>query len=221
MVFQDDDSGDETQIVIFTAQECKDLIHQAQRYNAQRMFIWLLFTGMRPVESVRFWSDLRWRWNLISDDLKFIRVPKAVSKTRRSRVIEISPTLRLWLKAYQYFPSFMTCNWGGKYRQTRKSVLLKDKLKQDIARHTLISMMIKDGKGWAEIELQMGNKKDVQMRDYASLITSRNEVDDFYRLTPDRFEHDIDEEVYRAVIRRRLANTLKSNAGEFDKSGRT
>jgi integrase len=149
----------------------------------------------------------------MESDLKFIRVPKAVSKTRRTRVIEVSPTLRLWLKAYRHFSSFMTRNWGGKYRQTRKKVLPKEKLKQDIARHTLISMMIKDGKGWAEIELQMGNKKDVQMRHYASLITSRNEVDDFYGLTPDRFEHDIDEETYRAAIRRRRAKSLKLHAG--------
>jgi integrase len=221
VVFQDDDSGDETQIVIFTARECEDLIRQAQLYNAQRMFIWLLFTGMRPVESVRFWTDPRWGWNLISDDLKFIRVPKAVSKTRRSRVIEVSPTLRLWLKAYRHFPSFMTRNWGGKYRQTRKKVLPKEKLKQDIARHTLISMMIKDGKGWAEIELQMGNKKDVQMRHYASLIASRNEVDDFYGLTPDRFEHDIDEETYRAVVQLRRAKSPKLQAGMCRKSEHT
>jgi hypothetical protein len=65
VVFQDDENGDETQIVIFTAQECEDLIRQAQLYNAQRMFVWLLFTGMRPVESVRFWRNPLWGWNLI------------------------------------------------------------------------------------------------------------------------------------------------------------
>lgn len=201
VVFQNDEADDDTNIIIFTAQECKALLEEAQKHNAQRMFAWLLFTGMRPFEAVRFWTDERWGWKLISDDLRFIRVPKAISKTRRSRVIEVSPTLRAWLECYRDHPSFLTHNWRDKYLLTRQAALTPEKMKADIPRHTLISMMIKDGKGWAEIELQMGNKKDVQMRHYASLITSDREVESFYGLTPDKFAHDIEEVQFRKVMK--------------------
>lgn len=201
IVFQNDEADDDTHIIIFTADECRALFEEAQKHNAQRMFVWLLFTGMRPLEAVRFWTDKRWGWNLISKDLKFIRVPKAISKTRRNRTIEVSPTLRQWLECYRDHESFMTHNWRDKYLWTRQKALTPEKMKADIPRHTLISMMIKDGKGWAEIELQMGNKKDVQMRHYASLITSENEVQTFYGLTPDKFEHDINEDEFRKVMK--------------------
>lgn len=199
VIHQNDDLDEHTNIVIFTAAECRTLLEEAQHFNAQRMFVWLLFTGMRPFETVRFWTDPRWGWNLISKDLKFIRVPKAISKTRKPRVIAVSDTLRQWLECYRDFPSFTTGNWRDKYGWVRSKALPEDKMKADIPRHTLISMMIKEGKGWAEIELQMGNKKDVQMRHYASLITCENEVQEFYGLTPDKFQHDLPEKEFRKI----------------------
>lgn len=199
VIYQDDEEADDTQIVVYSAAECERLIRASQQLNAQRMFVWLLFTGMRPQESVRFWTDERYGWKMISDDLKFIRVPKAVSKTRRNRVIEVSATLKAWLEHYRQFPSLMTANWRDKYGLIRAEALPAEKLVADVPRHTLISMMIKDGKGWAEIELQMGNKKDIQMRHYASLVASQNEVDAFYGLTPDKFAHDISEADFRKV----------------------
>lgn len=211
VVYQDDEADEHTNVVIYTAGECEALIREAQRFNAQRMFVWLIFTGMRPFEAVRFWSEERWGWNLISPDLRFVTVPKAVSKTRRSRMIEVSPTLRRWLAAYRDFPSLMTGNWRDKYRWVRKGVLPKEKLTGDVARHTLISMMIKDGKGWAEIELQMGNKKDVQMRHYASLIVSESEVRDFYALTPDKFDLDMAESERRKMARENRKRAILIN----------
>lgn len=172
------------------------------------MRISLLFTAVRPIESVRFWTDARWGWNLISEDLQFIRVPKAVSKTRRSRVIAISDTLRAWLLVYRDCESFMTMNWRDKYIDVRRAVLTAAKMKADVPRHTLISMMIKAGYPWAEIEMQMGNKKDVQMRHYAALITSPNEVETFYGLTPDKFQHDIDEKTFRAKTKKQQTDGL-------------
>jgi len=210
VIYQNDEIDDETNIIIFSADECRKLLGEAHRYNAQRMFAWMLFTGMRPIECVRFWTEERWGWNLISKDLKSIRVPKVISKTRRSRVIAVSDTLRQWLQCYRQFPSLMTTNWRDKYNWVRTKVLPEEKLKADIPRHTLISMMIKEGKGWAEIELQMGNKKDVQMRHYASLITSPNEVKAFYGLTPDQFAHDIDEAAYRRTTLAKQINGLIS-----------
>jgi len=209
VIYQNDEIDDDTGIVIFTAQECESILREAQHYNAQRMFAWLLFTGMRPMEAIRFWTEERWGWNLISKDLKYIRVPKTISKTRRNRVIAVSKTLKTWLECYRSVPSFMTSNWRAKYNWVRKKALPADKLKADIARHTLISMMIKEGKGWAEIELQMGNKKEVQMRHYASLITSLNEVQGFYGLTSEKFEHDIAETEYRNVSLDRQTLSLR------------
>ncbi|GHC12066.1 hypothetical protein [Cerasicoccus arenae] len=209
--FQDDEADECTNITIFTAAECKCLLREAQRHNAQRMFLWLLFTGMRPKESIRFWSNPQWGWKLISEDLSYISVPKAVSKTRQNRVIEVNPTLKQWLECYRDHPSFMTPNWRYKYTWVRQNVLPKGKLDADVARHTLISMMIKDGKGWAEIEMQMGNKKDVQMRHYASLITARGEVGAFYGLTPDKFEHEILETEKRRQIVAKLKKQMLVN----------
>ncbi len=210
IIFQDDETQDDSGVVIFSAKECEQLLHEAQKHNAQRMLVWLLFTGMRPYESTRFWGEERWGWNMISDDPKYIRVPKAVSKTRRMRMIEVSPTLREWLMVYRNHPTFMTKSWELKYRIFRKEVLPPEKLKKDVPRHTLISMMIKDGKNWAEIELQMGNKKHVQMRHYASLVISKNESDYFYGLTPDKFPHDMSEDDLRKKMKARQSAGLRS-----------
>lgn len=215
VIFQDDEAEECARNVIFTAKECEKLIAEAAKYNAQRMFVWLIFTGMRPIESVRFWTDKRWGWKLVSEDLKYITVPKAVSKTRQNRVIYVNDTLRAWLLAYRNHASLMTRNWRYKYSWVRKNVLPDAKLVADVARHTVISMMIKKGCGWAEIELQMGNKKDVQMRHYASLIGSECEVRDFYALTPERFEHDLLESELRIRAKENrkraiLENRLKS-----------
>lgn len=210
IIFQNDDADDCEGVIIFTAKECENLLREAQKFNAQRMFLWLMFTGMRPKETERFWGEERWGWNLISDDLKHIRVPKAISKTRRMRMIEVSPILRQWLMVYRKFPTFMTMNWQYKYRDVRYNVIPTEKLKADILRHTLISMMIKEGKGWAEIELQMGNTKEVQMRHYASLITSENEVGYFNGLTPEKFAHDIDEKEFRITMKDRQYRSLRN-----------
>lgn len=124
-------------IVILSLEQVTTLIAEAPTRNAQRIIIWMLFTGMRPAESVRFWSDPALGWNSIDMEAQTIDVPATVSKVRSWREIRIKPVLKAWLDLYKDHPSFLTCNWRNKYCNLRAENLPAEKIVNDVCRHTL------------------------------------------------------------------------------------
>jgi len=173
-------------IEILTAEEVRRTLEGAAKVSTQRMFVWMLFTGMRPRESVRFWSDARFGWKRIHLEDGVIDVSGLISKTKGWREIRIQPVLKAWLEAYGNHESFLPLNWRDRYGETRKLVPEKDA--HDICRHTFISFLLAAGNTWEEVELQAGNSKDIQKKHYARLIRNKADVPIFWAFTPDKFE---------------------------------
>lgn len=185
IVTQDDDAIDN--IVILSTGECEAVLREAAKHNAQRMFVWLLYTGMRPFEAARFWTDEALGWNAINLNKEVIGLPGRSSKRRKPRKIRIRPVLLEWLRHYnrEQYPTWMTTNWRNKYGWSRQ-VLPIEKRVADTCRHTFISFLIEDGAPWAKIELEVGNTKAMQMEHYAQLVEDPADAKTFWALSPER-----------------------------------
>jgi integrase len=216
---QRSDERDMSGLKILNVKEVHSLLKRAASFNAQRLFVWLLFTGMRPAEAVKFWGigskssgeQTQLGWNAINLRAKVIHVPPSVSKTRTNRKIRIQPNLAKWLKHYRG-QSFLTKNWRDKFGWS-KDVLDKSKRRvSDICRHTFISYLVSIAEGWRDMELQAGNTKEVQLKHYLDLV--HDNPADYWNITPDRVGvFDVTEVEYakrgylnrkRAILKNRL-----------------
>ena len=199
------DERDVSDVKILDGKEAVALLKRAAKFNAQRLFLWLLFTGMRPTETVKFWSDPKFGWASINLPKKVILVSPSVSKTRSNRKIRIRPNLAAWLEHYKG-QNFLTKNWRDKYGWA-KDVLPEEKRGiSDICRHTFISYLARVTKGWVEIEQQAGNTKEIQMRHYLDLV--HDDPKKFWGITPSTvgvFDLREDEYSRRGNLNRRAA----------------
>ena len=211
-VQQDDDSVES--IVILTASECEAILREAAKYNAQRMFLWLMFTGMRPFEAGRFWSDPELRWKAINLNKGVINLPGRISKKRKPRKISIRPVLRQWLEHYpeSKHPTWMTSNWRDKYIWARQ--VLPDEKRQvpDTCRHTFISLLIEMGAPWAKIEIEVGNTKEMQMEHYAQLVEDPTDAETYWSLGPEKIGvFDVTENEWKARGRANRVRAILEN----------
>ena len=199
------DEADISAIEILSVKEAKDVIKKAAKFNAQRMFVWLIFSGMRPTESVKFWSAED-PWSQINLRGGIITVNASISKTRTNRQIKIQPNLKLWLQKYSG-QNFLTTNWRDKYGWTKEAVLPKSKRHvDDICRHTFISYLTSIAKNWQEVELQAGNTKQIQLSHYLALI--HDDPKAFWAITPESIGvFDVTEEEWKQIGR---ANRVKA-----------
>jgi hypothetical protein len=190
-------------IGILNAREVVAILKRAATYNAQRLFVWLLFTGMRPTETVKFWRT--GGWGHINLGAGVINVNASISKTRTNRQIRIQPNLRAWLEHYRG-KNFLTSNWRDKYGWT-KEVLPEDRRTiNDICRHTFISYLSRISSGWQEVELQAGNTKTIQLQHYLALV--HDDPESFWGITPEKIGvFDVSEEEYahKGYLNRRAA----------------
>jgi integrase len=178
------DDRDLTDTRILDTSEAIALLRRAAHFNAQRMFVWLLFTGMRPAESLKFWAktgDGKDGWQFINLARGVITVNGSIAKTRKPRQIKIQPNLKAWLEHYKG-RNFLTTNWRDKYAFA-KDVLPEDKREVgDICRHTFISYLAHIVKGWVDVELQAGNTKQIQLDHYSALV--HDDPKTFWEITP-------------------------------------
>ncbi len=190
-------------IGIITARDAVALLKRAATYNAQRLFVWLLFTGMRPTETVKFWNTGGWRH--INLDAGVINVNASISKTRTNRQIRIQPNLRTWLKHYRG-RNFLTSNWRDKYGWAKEVLPEGRRDINDICRHTFISYLSRISSGWQEVELQAGNTKAIQLQHYLALV--HDDPKSFWGITPKKIGiFDVSEEEYahRGYLNRKAA----------------
>ena len=185
---------DETSIVIHSYDECKALLEEAATHRGQALVAWMLHSGMRPTESVRFWNDPAYGWNNIDLEQGLIFVPAKVSKVRKPREIDISPTLRQWLEFYRDRKSFFEFAsekaWTFKYVQIRNHLFGAGFKAKDTVRHTRISVLVRLGIPLATVETQMGNSKDIIRNHYLRHMTEE-EAKKIDSLTPDQVSlHD-------------------------------
>lgn len=212
------DATDISEIQITDAAETAAVLKKAAEFNAQRLFVWLYFTGMRPTETVKFWNASN-PWSKINLLAGVITVNGSISKTRDNRQIRIQPNLKLWLEKYAGV-NFMTKNWRDKYGWTKKILPESKREVTDIARHTFISYLTRITKsGWQDVELQAGNTKHIQMSHYLALV--HDDPEDFWNITPDSIGvFDMTEEEYarqgyenrrRAILENKKKIKLKKN----------
>ncbi|MGZ0656014.1 tyrosine-type recombinase/integrase [Coraliomargarita sp. W4R72] len=175
-------------IVVHTFDECKKLLERSADFNGQAFLVWMLHTGMRPTEAFKYWKNPNYGWNNIDFKNGLIHVPADVSKVRKEREIDISDTLRVWLKFYEKRKSFFEFTtqavWNGKYVKIRK-VLKQSQRGNDSLRHTRISVLVRKGIPLATIEVQMGNSKEIIKNHYLRHM-AEDEAVKIDGLTPDQ-----------------------------------
>jgi hypothetical protein len=212
---------DITEIKILNVDETIRLLKRAASFNAQRLFVWLLFTGMRPTETLKFWKkgpDGKDGWQFINLNAGLITVNASISKTRKSRLIKIQPNLRQWLEHYRG-ENFLTNNWRDKYLFSKDVLSVEKRNTSDLCRHTFISYLAHVVTGWHELELQAGNTKHIQLQHYLALVNDSPKA--FWEIVPTTIgAFDVSEQEFArkgymnrraAILRNRCLITRKRN----------
>jgi len=209
---------------ILNIEESIQVLRFATKFNAQKMFVWLLFTGMRPLESVRFWTKTStgteaYGWDAIDLETGQIHVHEVISKTRVDRNIRISENLRKWLTIYKG-QAFITRNWRDKYGWVKATMPKGKSQVSDICRHTFISYLAKVSP-WQEVELQTGNSRGIQIKHYLDIVT--DDASAFWKIEPETIgQFDIPEEEMkkRAYENRKRAILINKTKIRHKKNGK-
>ena len=138
------------------------------------------FGGLRPVEAERL------DWANVNFDAKVIRVPAAISKTKRGRIVPMEKTLTAWLLPYRkatgpVSPTAITIRRGRKV--VLKRLKMKTQWPQDILRHSFATywMALRSHEG--RLAEMMGNSPGIVQRHYKGL-TTRSEGARYFRILP-------------------------------------
>jgi integrase len=173
---------------ILTVSECEKLLRAAEASKAGALVPYVavcLFAGLRPFEAGRL------DWSQVNVEGAEIRLEGAQTKTKRPRVIPISPTLAAWLKAYRGRP-FFPSNWRRNFDAIKKAAGHggrsgeTDGLKAwpvDIMRHTAICHHFRQGGSYGRTAEEFGNSEAIIKRHYQGRVTS-DETKRFYGLLP-------------------------------------
>lgn len=165
--------------VILTVKQAGTLMENCvKRDKALAPFLAIqLFAGIRPHEARRLsWADVQ---------NGHIRIDSSKSKTRRRRLVTVTPTLKAWLKLGGELPP----KQKGQYIYERiKRLTLDAKGKtvvpwsHDVLRHTAASMMLPKIGAW-KTALELGHSEQVLFRHYRELVTAAD-ADSFFRIRP-------------------------------------
>jgi integrase len=114
---------------------------------------------------------------LIDLENRVIRIPRSISKTKRSRQIKIRNNLYALLKA---FPGeIIPKNFDGQARAIRK----KFALTPDVLRHTFITAHVMAFGSFAETAIESGNSEKI-IRDHYFNSMPKSEADKFWLINP-------------------------------------
>jgi integrase len=170
---------------ILTVKECEAMLNAAKPAGLVTYVAVCLFGGLRPFEAQR----LTWEAVNLADGE--IRLEGIQTKTGKSRVVSICPTLRAWLEAYKGKP-FFPSNWRKDFDAVKQSagyggrVDGEDKLKPwpvDVMRHTGISHYFRHTGSYGQTAEQFGNSEAIIKKHYAARVSSED-TKAFYALLP-------------------------------------
>jgi hypothetical protein len=174
--------------VVMTPKECIQLMQFVVAYKGGALvpyFALALFAGIRPSvtegELLKLANHPKLD-SLIDFDRGIIQITKEVAKVRAIRQIKIRPNLREWLEAYPWdkFP-IAPRHFKKLVTEARKSCDLTGK--DDILRHTFISMHVARFKSLGEAALEGGNSEAVIRKHYLNLFTEAD-AEVFWNITP-------------------------------------
>ncbi len=160
--------------------ECKAILHAAESYKDGLLAPYVavcLFGGLRPTEAARL------DWAQVNLDDGEILLTQDQTKTKKSRVVKICPTLGAWLKAYKGKP-FYPLNWRKEFIAVKASAGLKT-WTPDVMRHTAISHYFRKCGSYGFTAEQFGNSETIIKNHYQGRVSSE-ETKAFYRLMPSR-----------------------------------
>lgn len=165
---------------ILTPDDARALMDAAQRHSP-RVVPWIalvLFGGLRPDEARRLsWDDIR-------DEIVDLQAAKA--KTRRRRIVPVSPQLAAWLEAGRAVGAPLPpVNWDRDWRRARQRAGISDRYEHNALRHSFASYHYARYRRASETAAIMGHSETMLFRHYREVVReSAAEV--FFGLLPDR-----------------------------------
>ena len=87
----------DNEIAVYTLDEVKNSIALSLLVGGAMYWVWGYFTGMRPIETQKFWTLPQYGWNRVYLDAGYIVLNSEIAKDKRRRKIVIRPNLRQWL----------------------------------------------------------------------------------------------------------------------------
>lgn len=159
--------------------QLRALLDACQRERPS-LLAWLAlcaFAGLRPEEALRLtWADVR------ADN---IHVEAAKAKTRRRRLIPISPQLRAWLDAAKPAGAELPpVNWQANFERVRRAASVLADWPHNALRHSFASYHYANGGNENDTARILGHAPQMLFQHYRELVTGE-EAAKFFALRPD------------------------------------
>ncbi len=163
---------------ILTVETCQRVLDTCQRTDPGLLpFVALiLFVGMRTQEALRFTMD----------DLRpdFIEVKAHKAKTRRRRLIPITPQVRAWMEAgFAAGGTLPPENWQRRWKKVRVRANAFKAWPNNAARHSFVSYHFAKFKSASETASIAGHSEQMLFAHYREVVNPAD-ADTFYGLLP-------------------------------------
>lgn len=144
--------------------------------DALAVLVLCLFAGLRRAEAERL------DWSEISPE--FIEVKAHKAKTRRRRLVSVSPQLRRWLDCARAVGAQLpAANYAGKLTRILEKAGLRDNWPQNALRHAFASYHLAKHRNENETASLMGSSPQMVFQHYREMVRP-GEADEFFALLP-------------------------------------
>jgi integrase len=170
--------GQRPEPAVLTVPQCEALLRAAETHRDGKMVPHIavcLFAGLRPSEASRL------TWDKVNFKDKELRLGATDTKTGRSRIIPLEPTLRAWLRAYRGQRFYNRGQWRD-MAAIRKAAGITT-WQADILRHTSISHYFRLTGSYGKTAEFHGNSESIIKAHYQGRVTSA-ESKRFYSIMP-------------------------------------
>lgn len=181
------------EIAVYTLEEVRNSIALALLVGGAMYWIWGYFTGMRPVETQKFWTLPEYGWNRVYLDAGYIVLNSEIAKDKRRRKIIIRPNLRNWLLYFRdngesMFPGSMVTHRRVFRLVKRETIAAERRCVRDVIRHTYITYRAHAfDRSFAGTAAEAGNSERIIRDHYFDILTDQRAVDEYWSLTPTSF----------------------------------
>lgn len=172
------EKGQRPEPAVLTVPQCKALLRAAEAHRDGNMVPFIavcMFAGLRPSEASRL------TWGMVNLNDNEIRLAASDTKTGRSRIVAIEPTLRSWLLSFKDKP-FYPPSHKRDFTAIKKAAGLTP-WTPDVLRHTSISHYFRLSGSYGRTAEFHGNSESVIKQHYQGRV-STEDTKRFYGLLP-------------------------------------